>query len=139
MMTIEFSRITFPFIALISFTALYSGVLNSYEKFAAVASSPMMGNIAIILTVYSLMWGTSMEVGHTFSMGILACGVVQLLWVMVPLARQGLVLSWIRVRWTPNVKKFFKLLAPAATGSGRGCDPSVFLRPSSPLPSATTR
>ena len=117
-LAIEFSRITFPFIFLISLTALYSGILNSYEKFAAVASSPMMGNIAIILTVYGLLWGTNMEIGDAFSFGILACGIVQLLWVIIPLARQGIVLSWIKLRWTPQIKKFFKLLAPAAAGSG---------------------
>jgi putative peptidoglycan lipid II flippase len=117
-LAIEFSRITFPFIFLISLTALYSGILNSYEKFAAVASSPMMGNIAIILTVYGLLWGTNMETGYAFAFGILACGIVQLLWVIIPLARQGIVLSWIKLRWTPQIKKFFKLLAPAAAGSG---------------------
>ncbi len=31
---IEFSRITFPFIFFISITALYSGILNSFDKFA---------------------------------------------------------------------------------------------------------
>ena len=43
---------------------------------------------------------------------------MQLLWVIIPLARQGIVLSWIKLRWTPQIKKFFKLLAPAAAGSG---------------------
>ncbi|MBL9029495.1 MAG: murein biosynthesis integral membrane protein MurJ [Caedimonas sp.] len=117
-LAIEFSRLTFPFIFLISLTALYSGILNSYEKFAAVASSPMMGNIAVILTVYVLLWGTNTQAGYAFSIGILACGIVQLLWVIIPLARRGIVLSWVKPRWTSEVKRFFKLMAPAAAGSG---------------------
>jgi putative peptidoglycan lipid II flippase len=118
MLAIQFTRITFPFIFLISLTALYSGILNSYEKFAAVASSPMMGNMAIIITVYGLLWSADLQVGYAFSFGVLACGIVQLLWVIIPLARQGIVLSWVKIKWSPHVKKFFKLLAPAATGSG---------------------
>lgn len=118
-LVIEFSRITFPFIFLISLTALYSGILNSYEKFAAVASSPMMGNMAVIITVYGLVWGMHWQGGHAFATGILMCGVVQLAWVVIPLARRGIRLSWRKPTWSsPDVGKFFKLMAPALAGSG---------------------
>ena len=115
---IEFSRITFPFIFLISLTALYSGILNSFEKFAAVASSPMMGNMALIVTVYIFLWGVNSDVGLAFSAAILVCGIVQLLWVVIPLARRGFVLKWIKPRWSGRVQHFFKLMTPAAFGSG---------------------
>ena len=117
-LAIEFSRVTFPFIFLISLTALYSGILNSFEKFAAVASSPMIGNIALILTVYAFLWIVGSDVGLAFSAAILVCGIVQLLWVVIPLARRGFVLSWVKPKWSSKVRHFFKLMAPAALGSG---------------------
>ncbi len=114
---IDFTRITFPFILFISLTALYSGVLNSLEKFAAVASSPMMGNIAIIVVAFALLDVTP-TAGHAFSYGIIACGIIQWVWVLVPTHRQGMRL---RLRWpklSPRVRHFFILMGPAAAGSG---------------------
>ena len=48
MYTIEFTRIMFPFLLFISLTAFFSGILNSFERFVAAASSPVAGNLAII-------------------------------------------------------------------------------------------
>lgn len=114
---IDFTRITFPFILLISLTALYSGVLNSLEKFAAVASSPMMGNIAIIVVAFALL-NITPTAGHAFSYGVIACGIVQWLWVLVPSHREGMILRLRRPKLSPRVKHFFVLMGPAAAGSG---------------------
>jgi putative peptidoglycan lipid II flippase len=116
-LAIEYTRLTFPFIFFISLTALYSGILNSFERFVAVAVSPMMGNIAIIATVFAMV-ALNLQAGYAFAMGVCACGVIQLLWVMVP-AHQNCVR--LRLRWptiSPNVKKFLLLAGPAAAGSG---------------------
>ncbi|MBA4749570.1 MAG: murein biosynthesis integral membrane protein MurJ [Alphaproteobacteria bacterium] len=115
--TILFTRLTFPFILLISLTALYGGVLNSLEKFAAVAASPMMGNIAILIVAFILL-PLSPTAGHAFSYGILACGVVQWFWVLVPTHKEGMILRLRRPKLTPGVKRFFLLVGPAAAGSG---------------------
>ena len=115
--TIIFTRITFPFILLISLTALYGGVLNSLEKFAAVAASPMMGNIAILVVAFGLLPITE-SAGHTFCLGILACGLVQWFWVLVPTHKEGMILKLRRPKLTPAVRKFFLLVGPAAAGSG---------------------
>lgn len=114
---VEFTRITFPFIFFISLTALYSGILNSFDRFAAVASSPMIGNFFIIVTVLSL--ATVLPTpGHAFSLGVLICGVVQFVWVWVPAMKLGMGLRLIRPRITPQVKKFLIKLGPAAASSG---------------------
>jgi putative peptidoglycan lipid II flippase len=115
--TILFTRLTFPFILLISLTALYGGVLNSLEKFAAVAASPMMGNIAILIVAFILLPVAS-TAGHAFSYGILACGIVQWFWVLVPTHKEGMILRLRRPKLTPGVKRFFLLVGPAAAGSG---------------------
>lgn len=114
---IEFSRITFPFVFFISMTALYSGILNSMDKFAIVASSPMIGNIVIIAVVFGF-YNQFSSPGYAFSWGIMACGISQWLWVWVPSLKAGMGLRFQWPRFDTNIKSFFKILAPAAFGSG---------------------
>lgn len=115
--TVSFTRITFVFILFISICALYSGVLNSLERFAFAASSPMFGNIGIIATVLSVKSLTD-DNGTAFALGIAACSIIQALWVLVPAARAGFLLKPVFLKLTQPVKRFFKLLLPAALGAG---------------------
>lgn len=114
---IQFSHITFPFIFFISLTALYSGILNSVDKFAVVAASPMIGNMAILAIVVSLHDFFSSS-GYAFAWGIMACGILQWVWVWIPALKEGVGLRFVRPRFDGNVRRFFKVLAPAAFGSG---------------------
>jgi len=116
-LVIQFTRITFPFIFFISLTALYSGILNSMEKFVAVASSPMVGNIGIIATVFTLSSLTPSP-GFAFAAGIAICGIIQFLWVFIPVVRSGMGLRLRIPKMTQPVKKFFLIMGPAAAGSG---------------------
>lgn len=115
--TIDYARLTFPFIFFISVCALYSGILNSLERFAAAAISPMMGNIAIIVTVYLVRSFVS-NPGEAFSLGITACGFVQAAWVFYYAAKNGMGLRLRKPAISPEVRKFLLLLGPVALGSG---------------------
>jgi putative peptidoglycan lipid II flippase len=115
--TIEYTRITFPFLLFISVSALYSGILNSFEKFSAAASAPMIGNMAILATVYLLKPLTG-DVGKAFAVGITVCGIAQALWVLVPAWRAGMRFRLHWPKFTPSVMKFIYLLGPAAFGAG---------------------
>lgn len=114
---IEFSRITFPFIFFISLTALYSGILNSIDKFSAAASSPLVGNIMIVIVVSSLC-GSLLTPGYAFAWAIMLCGICQWLWVWIPAYRRGFGLRLTRPHFDESTKRFFTILAPAAFGSG---------------------
>lgn len=115
--TIEFTRITFPFLAFISLTAFFSGILNSYERFIAVAMSPFVGNIFIIL---SLLFITPFQenAGYALSWGVFLCGLAQLIWVYVPCRASGIKMRFQRPRLTPSLKRFLKVMLPAVAGSG---------------------
>ena len=54
-LAVAFTRITFPYLLFISLVSLMGGVLNSLQKFAAVAATPVLLNICLI-TLYSLKW-----------------------------------------------------------------------------------
>src|SRR3546814_3358325 len=47
-LTVELTRITFPYLMLISLVSLLSGILNSMSKFAAAAAAPILLNIAMM-------------------------------------------------------------------------------------------
>lgn len=116
-LVIHFSRITFPFILFISLTALYSGILNSVDRFVAAASSPMAGNIFIILFIWFA--NQYMETpAHTFSWAVLISGLVQLLWVWGPSKHFGFGLCLRFPKLTKNVGQFLVRMVPGAIGSG---------------------
>lgn len=117
-MAIDFTRVTFPFILFISLSALFSGILNSFDRFAAVASSCMAGNFVIIAIILTLMPVFGDSPGTVLAFSITACGVVQLLWVYIPCRRMGINLRFKRPRLTPNIRKLFKNMGPVALGSG---------------------
>ena len=47
-LTVDFGRIMFPYILLISLAALFSGILNTTGRFAIAAAAPVILNIIII-------------------------------------------------------------------------------------------
>lgn len=114
---VTFTRITFPFILFISICAFFSGILNSLERFAFAASSPLIGNFGIIATVLCLeSWAAN--AGVAFSYGIAVCGIIQAMWVLVPAARAGFLPKLSIITFTGPVRDFFALLLPAAFGAG---------------------
>ena len=116
-LTIQFTRIMFPFLMFISFTAFFSGILNSFERFIAAASSPVAGNIAIIGALLYLSPHLN-NAGESFAWGVFLCGLVQFLWVFAPCSLKIKLILPRRPRLTPHVKKFFQKMLPAALGSG---------------------
>ncbi|MCP4922449.1 MAG: hypothetical protein GY915_00250 [bacterium] len=115
-LTIQLTRTTFPFIIFISLCAFYGSVLNSQNRFAAFASSPMMGNLAVIIV--ALISIRYVSVAHAFALSIFACGLVQFLWVYVPARRQGIRFKLTLPKMTPEIYRFGRRFAPAAAGSG---------------------
>ena len=51
-LAVEFTRITFPFLLFVSLASFFSGILNSYNKFAAAAAAPIILNVVLIVVIY---------------------------------------------------------------------------------------
>lgn len=113
-LTVGLTRITFPYLLFISLTALQGGMLNSVERFAATAATPMLLNIFLIgalvlvrpLSGEALAWALSLS------------GFAQFLWLMVSCHQAGLGLSLPLPRLTPEVKRMLKLMLPGVFGAG---------------------
>ena len=75
-LAVDLTRITFPYLLFVSLVALLGGVLNSFNKFAAAASTPIIFNVCLIggLLILSPLLETP---GHGLAWGVAIAGVVQ--------------------------------------------------------------
>jgi putative peptidoglycan lipid II flippase len=109
-------RITFPYIMLISLTALAGGILNTYERFLIPALTPVLLNLSMIAA--ALLLAGRLEVPVTaLAWGVLAAGFAQLLLQVPALMRLGLL---PRPRWGwkhSGVRRIMKLMIPTLFGS----------------------
>ena len=116
-MAVEFGRITFPYLLFISLASLYGGVLNSIDRFAHVAATPILLNLALIGAVLGL---TPLlpNSGYAASIGVAIAGLLQWLWLLIACARDGVGMKLVRPRWTERVARLVKLATPVAIGGG---------------------
>jgi len=116
-MAVEFGRIAFPYLIFISLASLYGGVLNSIDRFAHVAATPILLNLALIGAVLGL---TPLlpNSGYAASIGVAIAGLLQWLWLLVACARDGVAMKLVRPRWTARVARLVKLATPVAIGGG---------------------
>lgn len=116
-MAVEFGRITFPYLLFISLASLYGGVLNGIDRFAHVAATPVLLNLALIAAVLGL---TPLlpNSGYAASIGVAIAGVLQWLWLLVACARDEVGMALTRPRWTPRVARLVTLATPVAIGGG---------------------
>lgn len=116
-MAVEFGRIAFPYLLFISLASLYGGVLNSIDRFAHVAATPVLLNLALIGAVLGLTPFLPNS-GYAASVGVAIAGVLQWLWLLIACARDDVPMTLVRPRWTARVARLVKLATPVAVGGG---------------------
>ena len=110
------TRMMFPYIMLISLVALCMGILNSLRHFAAPALSPVVLNLAMILSALTLR-DFFREPITALAVGVMAGGVLQLAMQWPFLVRMGVRLKPnFRFRH-PGVRRIGLLMLPAAFGA----------------------
>ncbi|WP_282269129.1 murein biosynthesis integral membrane protein MurJ [Stenotrophomonas sp. PS02298] len=113
-------QITFPYALFISLASLVGGVLNSYQKFAIPALSPILLNISMIAAALCLVphmkaWGY--EPVLALAWGVFVAGILQLAFQLPSLAKLGLL---PRPRFDlahAGVRKIMRLMVPTLFGS----------------------
>ncbi len=115
-LTADMLRLTFPYILLISMTAMAGGILNTWKHFAVPAFTPVLLNVSLIGC--ALWLSPQLDVPVTgLAWGVLIAGCAQLLFQLPFLYREGLL---PRPRWGwqhEGVQKIIKLMIPALFGS----------------------
>jgi putative peptidoglycan lipid II flippase len=116
-LTVAFGRVMFPYILLISLSALFSGALNATGRFAAAAAAPVMLNILIILALSAAPY-------------LGGPAILWLIWTVPVAGFAQLAITWIAAeragvrvrpglpRLTPDMKRLVVVAIPAALAGG---------------------
>ena len=114
---IELSRITFPYLFFISLVSLYTGVLNSFNRFAAGAAAPILLNLTFIVFIlcFEEIFKTK---GHMLSWAVFFAGFFQLIFLVFVIFKTDLKIFFVKPKYSIYIKKLFKLIIPGAIGAG---------------------
>jgi putative peptidoglycan lipid II flippase len=114
-LAVELTRITFPYLLLITLVTLYGGILNALQRFAAAAAAPILLNLSLMLALaLAAFFPTA---GHAAAWGVLVAGILEFLLVAGDASIAGVL---ARFRWPEldaDVRQFFRALGPAILGS----------------------
>jgi putative peptidoglycan lipid II flippase len=114
-LAIELTRITFPYLLLITLVTLYGGMLNVMHRFASAAAAPIFLNLAMMMTLALVVFFPS--AGHAAAWGVLISGFLQFFLLAGDLARHGGLPRFAPLKLDEDVRSFFRALGPATIGS----------------------
>jgi len=114
-LAVELTRITFPYLLLITLVTLYGGILNALHRFATPAAAPILLNLSMIVTLLLVVFFPTP--GHAAAWGVMISGILQALLVGGDAWRLGVLPALRAFKWDEDVKRFFKALGPAVIGS----------------------
>mgnify|MGYP000035345892 CR=1 FL=1 len=116
-LAVEFGRIVFPYILLISLAALISGVLNTLGRFWAAAAAPVLLNV-VLITALGISGLAGGDTGRALAWAVPVGGIAQLVLVWMAAKRAGITVLPRRPRLTPGLKRLAIIAAPAALAGG---------------------
>ncbi|MBV9882009.1 MAG: murein biosynthesis integral membrane protein MurJ [Sphingomonadaceae bacterium] len=115
------SRITIPYLMLISFASLLGGILNSLDKYWVNAAAPTLLNVSLITALW-FFHGHGPEAAYVTAraqaIAVTVGGVLQLGWLIIACRGAGVRLRIRRPRLDEDVRRLLKLILPAALGAG---------------------
>jgi putative peptidoglycan lipid II flippase len=98
-----------------SLVTLYSGILNSVERFAAAAAAPILLNLTMVATLLTAAFFPTP--GHAAAWGVLIAGLFEVALVGGAALRAHVMTMLRKPVLDDDVKRFFKALGPATLGS----------------------
>jgi len=116
-LVINLTRITFPFLMLVSLASFFSAILNSHNRFAEAAAAPIILNIVLIIV---LLFSKSLndELVYFLSYGVTFSGLLQLIFLYFFVKKHFKLKLNLKFTATKKVKVFFKKLLPSIFSSG---------------------
>ena len=114
-LTVELTRITFPYILFMSMVALAAGVLNSWGRFALPAFTPVLLNLSFItMALFAAPWFEPPVLALAWA--VFLGGALQLAIQAPALIRIGMLPRFAIDLKDPAVRRVMKLMAPAVVG-----------------------
>ncbi len=116
-LTVNLTRITFPYLMFMVLTAMLSGMMNSMGRFAAAAAAPILLNIALIAALLLVHYGLVEAAGHALAWAVAIAGMAQFLWLVLACRRMTILPRMPWPKLTPGVRKLFTLMLPGVIGA----------------------
>src|ERR1700751_3095249 len=114
-LAIVLTRITFPYLLLITLVTLYGGMLNVMHRFASAAAASIFLNIAMMATLaLAAFFPTA---GHAAAWGVLISGFLQYFLLAGDLGSHGGLPRFAKLSLDEDIRAFFRALGPATLGS----------------------
>src|ERR1700755_1356287 len=114
-LAISLTRITFPYLLLVTLVTLYGGMLNVMHRFASAAAAPVFLNLSMMATLaLAAFFPTA---GHAAAWGVLIAGFLEFFLLAGDAARQGVLPRFAPLKLDDDVRAFFRALGPATIGS----------------------
>ncbi|MEA3048915.1 MAG: putative peptidoglycan lipid flippase [Sphingomonadales bacterium] len=115
------SRITIPYLMLISLASLLGGILNSLDKFWVNAAAPILLNVSMVAALW-FFHGHGEDAAYATAraqaISVTVGGALQLAWLVLACRQSGVSLRLRRPRFDADIRRLMKLILPAATGAG---------------------
>lgn len=112
--TVNALQIMFPYLFFITLVAMSGAMLNTLNRFAVPAATPVLLNICLILAMLFFV-GDNSNVAQTLAIAIIVAGFVQLIFQLPALKKEGVLLK-PNIRSHPATQKVFRLMVPAMFG-----------------------
>jgi putative peptidoglycan lipid II flippase len=114
-LTVELTRIMFPYILFMAMVAMAAGILNTWSRFALPAFTPVLLNLSLIgMALFAAPWFDPPVLALAWA--VFLGGILQLALQVPALKRIGML---PRFDWAPNdpgVRRILKLMGPAVLG-----------------------
>jgi putative peptidoglycan lipid II flippase len=114
-LAISLTRITFPYLLLITLVTLYGGMLNVMHRFASAAAAPIFLNLSMMATLALAAFFP--DAGHAAAWGVLFAGFLEFSLLAGDAARNGILPRFAPLKLDDDVRAFFRALGPATVGS----------------------
>jgi len=114
-LAIALTRITFPYLLLVTLVTLYGGMLNVMHRFASAAAAPIFLNLSMMATL--ALAGFFPGPGYAAAWGVLIAGFLEFFLLAADAARSGILPRFAPLRLDEDVRAFFRALGPATVGS----------------------
>src|ERR1700687_5183668 len=114
-LAIALTRITFPYLLLVTLVTLYGGMLNVMHRFASAAAAPIFLNLSMMATL--ALAGLFPGAGYAAAWGVLIAGFLEFFLLAGDAARSGVLPRFAPFKLDDDVRAFFRALGPATVGS----------------------
>lgn len=120
-LTVDLSRITFPFLLFVSVVSFQSGILNALNRFAAPAAAPVILNLMMAGAVF-VYFPFINTPAYNISVSVTVAGLIEIIWLGWFLKKAGAVVRMhfniLALCRSAEIKTLFRRIAPGILGAG---------------------